>query len=234
MARAKKVEKKTGWQRDPEGMRKRILDAARDEFANYGFSGARIDRIAKVAGANKRMLYYHVGDKERLYLEILEGTYADIRAAERELNLEQFAPIDALTRLLEFTWHYYLEHPEFLALLNTENLHRARFLKKSKKIKELHSPFVALVRDILRRGEREGTIRPGIDPVQLYISIASLCWFYLSNNRTLSVIFQRDLLEPPAKDARLTHIVDLFAAALRPGSVDGLDPRLRKLVEFNQ
>jgi AcrR family transcriptional regulator len=235
MAKAKrKPEKKTGWQRDPEGMRKRILEAARDEFANYGFSGARIDRIAKVAGANKRMLYYHVGDKERLYLEVLEGAYADIRIAERALNLERFAPIDALTRLLEFTWHYYLEHPEFLALLNTENLLRARFLKKSKKIKELHSPFVALIRDILRRGEQEGTIRPGIDPVQLYISIASLCWFYLSNNRTLSVIFQRDLLDSSAKNARLTHIVDLFGAALRPGPVDPLDPALRKLVEFNQ
>jgi AcrR family transcriptional regulator len=225
---------KVSWQRDPEGMRKRILDAARDEFANHGFSGARIDRIAEIAGANKRMLYYHVGDKEDLYLEVLEGTYESIRIAERALNLEQFAPLEALTRLLEFTWQYYLDHPEFLALLNTENLHRAKFLKKSKKIKEMHSPFVALIRDILRRGEAQGAIRPGIDPVQLYISIASLCWFYLSNNRTLSVIFQRDLLDSAAKNDRLTHMTDLLVAALRPGPVDKLDPALRKLVEFNQ
>lgn len=229
-----RLKRKIGWQRDPEGMRKRILDAARDEFANHGFSGARIDRIAKVAGANKRMLYYHVGDKEDLYLEVLEGTYESIRIAERALNLEQLAPLEALTRLLEFTWQYYLEHPEFLALLNTENLHRARFLKKSKKIKEIHSPFVALIRTILQRGEQQGTIRPGIDPVQLYISIASLCWFYLSNNRTLSVIFQRDLLDSAAKNARLTHMIDFFIAALRPGTAGKLDPDLRKLVEFNQ
>jgi AcrR family transcriptional regulator len=229
------AKRKLSWQRDPEGMRKRILDAARDEFANHGFSGARIDRIAKVAGANKRMLYYHVGNKEGLYLEVLEGTYESIRIAERALNLEQLAPIEALTRLLEFTWHYYLEHPEFLALLNTENLHRAKFLKKSKKIKQLHSPFVALVQDILRRGEIECSIRPGIDPVQLYISIASLCWFYLSNNRTLSVIFGGgDLLVPEAKNARLTHMTDLLIAALRPTPVVQLDPTLRKLVEFNQ
>ena len=196
-------------------MRKRILAAATKEFAGHGFGGARIDRIAKAAGANKRMLYYHVGNKEGLYLEVLESTYEDIRTAERLLNLEKLAPIEALLRLMEFTWHYYLEHPEFLALLNTENLHRARFLKKSRKIKQLHSPFVALIADILRRGEADGSVRPGIDPVQLYISIASLSYFYLSNNRTLSVIFGTDLLDSEAKKARLAHMTDLLTAALR-------------------
>jgi AcrR family transcriptional regulator len=210
------MKKPASWQRDPEGMRKRILRAATAEFARYGFGGARIDRIATAAKANKRMIYYHVGDKEGLYLEVLEGTYENIRAAERMLNLETLAPMAALTRLLEFTWHYYLEHPEFLALLNTENQHRAEFLKKSRKVKQLHSPFVVLIRNILQRGEKDGSIRSGIDPVQLYISIASLCYFYLSNSKTLSVIFASDLLEPKAKNARLAHMTDLLVAALRP------------------
>ncbi len=190
-----KATRRSGWQRDPEGTRRRILVAATKEFARYGFSGARIDRVAKGAGINKRMLYYHVGNKEALYLEVLEGSYEDIRAAERQLNLEKLAPIEALSQLMEFTWHYYLAHPEFMALLNTENLHRAQFLKKSRKVKQLHSPFVALIGDILRRGEAQGTVRAGIDPVQLYISMASLSYFYLSNSRTLSVIFGADLLD---------------------------------------
>lgn len=214
-------------------MRRRILEAATAEFANHGFGGARIDRIAKVAGANKRMIYYHVGNKESLYLKVLEDTYDSIRAAERLLNLETLAPLQALIRLLEFTWHYYLDHPEFLALLSIENMHRARFLKKSRRVKELHSPFVALIRDILRRGEADGTLRPGIDPVQLYISIASLCWFYLSNNRTLSTIFGRDLLDPEAKKVRLAHMTDMLEAALRP-SQPALDRAPPKLLEFNR
>lgn len=226
--------RKTGWQRDPEGMRQRILDAATAEFANHGLDGARIDRIAKVAGANKRMIYYHVGNKEDLYLKVLEDTYDNIRAAERLLNLETLAPLQALIQLLEFTWQHYLDHPEFLALLSIENMHRARFLKKSRKIKELHSPFVALIGDILRRGEADGTLRPGIDPVQLYISIASLCWFYLSNNRTLSTIFGRDLLDPEAKKARLAHMTDLLAAALRASPQGALDRVPAKLLEFNR
>lgn len=232
-----KTARKTSWQRDPEGMRKRILEAATAEFANHGFGGARIERIAKVAGANKRMLYYHVGNKEELYLEVLEGTYVAIRAAEKLLNLETLAPIDALARLLQFTWHYYLEHPEFLSLLSIENMHRAKFLKKSRKVKLLHSPFVQLIDDILRRGVADGTLRPGIDPVQLYISIASLCWFYLSNNRTLSTIFERDLLDTEAKNVRLAHMIDMLTAALRPPAAPPsgqLDARAKKHLEFNR
>ncbi|MGI8527358.1 MAG: TetR/AcrR family transcriptional regulator, partial [Pseudolabrys sp.] len=129
------MKKTSRWQRDPEGMRKRILRAATIEFARYGFGGARIDRIAKTAGANKRMIYYHVGDKEALYLAVLEGAYDHIRAAERELNLEELGAGAAIVRFLTFTWQYFLDNPEFLALLNEENAHRARHLRRSRRVK---------------------------------------------------------------------------------------------------
>ncbi|NWG26755.1 MAG: TetR family transcriptional regulator [Pseudorhodoplanes sp.] len=218
----------TRWQRDPEGMRKRILAAARAEFARFGIDGARVDRIAAAAGANKRMLYYHVGKKDDLYLAVLEAEYEHIRAGERELNLEALAPADAIAALVAFTWQHYLDNPEFIALLNNENLHRARHLKQSSKVKQLHSPFVALVADILRRGVASGDFRPGIDPVQLYISIASLSYFYQSNNATLSTIFGRDLLTEEAKAARLAHMTDLVLAALRRSAPATALDRLRE------
>ncbi len=211
------------WQRDPEGMRQRILDAARAEFAKRGSDGARIDRIARAAKANKRMLYYHIGNKDALYLAALEGAYEHIRDAERKLNLEALAPADAITRLIEFTWDYFLENPEFMALLNNENLHRARHLKRSKKVKQMHSPFVALLADILRKGVASGAFRSNVDPVQLYITIASLSYFYLSNNATLSTIFGRDLMGEDAKAERVAHMTDLVLAALRRGSTAKLD-----------
>ena len=132
MAKAKRILK---WQRDPEGMRIRILEAAKQEFATHGLAGARVDRIAANAGANKRMLYYHVGNKENLYLEVLEGAYEKIRAEERGLDLEHLDPPEAIERLIDFTWNYFLRNPEFLALLNTENLAKARHLKRSTKVK---------------------------------------------------------------------------------------------------
>jgi AcrR family transcriptional regulator len=202
------------WQRDPEGMRLRILEAAKQEFAAYGLAGARVDRIAAKAGANKRMLYYHVGNKEDLYLAVLEGAYEKIRAEERTLDLEHLDPPEAIRTLIDFTWSYFLRNPEFLALLNTENLARAKHLKRSTKVKSMHSPFVEMIRTVVQRGVASGDFPVAVDPVQLYISIAALSFFYLSNNATLSFIFGRDLLTKPARDERLEHMVALVLAAL--------------------
>src|SRR3954447_19301026 len=211
LTKAKRVLK---WQRDPQGMRVRILDAAKQEFAAHGLAGARVDRIARNAGANKRMLYYHVGKKDDLYLAVLEGAYEKIRAEERGLDLEHLDPPQAIERLIDFTWNYFIRNPEFLALLNTENLAKAKNLKRSTKVKSMHSPFVEMIRAVVRRGVASGDFRVAVDPVQLYISIAALGFFYLSNSATLSVIFGRDLLAKEARDERLAHMVALVLAAL--------------------
>ena len=119
-----------------------------------------------------------------------------------------------MRRLIAFTWDYYIANPEFLTLLNTENLHRAKHLQKSSQIRTLHSPFVALIADVLERGRKAGVFRAGVDPVQLYISIAGLSYFYLSNSYTLSTVFDRDLLSPKAKVERLSHMTDLVLGYL--------------------
>jgi AcrR family transcriptional regulator len=215
LAKEKTKPKRTlKWQRDPCGMRLRILEAAKQEFAANGFAGARVDRIAAKAGANKRMLYYHVGNKEELYLAVLEGAYEKIRGEERALALEHLDPPQAIRTLIEFTWNYFLRNPEFLALLNSENLARAKHLKRSTKVKSMHSPFVEMIRAVVRRGVAGGDFQASVDPVQLYISIAALSFFYLSNSATLSFIFGRDLLNNEARDERLDHMVALVLAAL--------------------
>ncbi|HEX4927326.1 MAG TPA: TetR/AcrR family transcriptional regulator [Burkholderiales bacterium] len=196
--------------RDPEKTRKSILEAATEEFARHGLGGARVDRIAERAGANKRMLYYYFGSKEELFLAVLEAAYERIRGAERELDLEHADPREALKRLVEFTWRYSLEHPEFQSLLNSENMYKGHHLRRSRRVHRLHSPLVETLRDILRRGERLGLFRRGIDPVQLYISIAAEGYFYLSNRYTLSRIFARDLMAPRALAARERHVRDMI------------------------
>jgi len=195
--------------RDADRSQLAILASARDEFSQRGLAGARMDSIAERAGLNKRLIYYYFGSKDDLFLAVLEGTYADIRQAEQRLHLEDVEPIEAVRRLVSFTWHYYLEHPEFITLLNSENLHRAVHLKRSERIQDMNSPLIKLLDDVLDRGRRSGVFRDGIDPVQLYISIASLCYFYLSNNDTLSTIFGRDLRTPKAMAQRLSHMTDL-------------------------
>jgi AcrR family transcriptional regulator len=200
--------------RDAARTQQAILGAATQEFAAHGLGGARGDRIAARARTNKRMLYYYFGGKDDLFLAVLERAYEGIRADEQALHLEGVAPADAIRRLIGFTWDYFLRHPEFITLLNTENLYGARHLKRSRKIRALHSPLVALLSDVLARGARERVFRRGVDPVQLYVSIAALGYFYLSNNATLSTIFGRDLRSRAALDARLDHVVELVRGYL--------------------
>ncbi len=195
--------------RDAQRTRQAILRAAMTEFADKGLAGARIDAIAGRAGINKRLIYYYFEGKDKLFLAVLEQTYADIRGAEQALHLELDDPVEAVRRLIAFTWNHFVTHPEFLTLLNSENLHKARHLKQSTRIREMHSPLVQTLGDVLERGRRDGLFRGGVDPVQLYISIASLAYFYLCNNATLSTTFGRDLMAARAMAERLSHITEL-------------------------
>ena len=201
--------------RDPERTRAAILAAATAEFTAKGLTGARIDAIARSAGANKRMIYHYFGDKDGLYLAVLEATYAAIRTAERELHLGDRDPVEGMRELVRFTWAYFIAHPEFLSLLGTENLNKASYLKRSKRIRELHSPLVGMISGLLERGEHERVFRAGVDPVQLYVTIAALGFFYLSNRHTLSTIFGRDLSGTKSLAEREQHIVDVVLTYLK-------------------
>ena len=197
-------------QRDAARSQQAILGAARDEFAEHGLGGARMERIAERAGVDKRLIYHYFENKDSLFLAVLEDTYRSIRTAEQQLHLTDLPPAEAVRRLTEFTWNYYLAHPEFLTLLNSANLHRARHLEGSKRARELNSPLIATLGTVLEKGRAEGVFRGGIDPMQLYISIAALSYFYLGNNHTLSAIFGRNLLAPKARAERLSHICDVI------------------------
>jgi TetR/AcrR family transcriptional regulator len=201
--------------RDPDRTREAILIAAQHEFAAKGLSGGRVDAIARRARANKRMIYHYFGNKDGLYLAALERVYEDLRGTEKTLDLAHLAPEAAIRRLIEFTFDYSRQHPELISLINNENLHRARYLRKSRKVRELHSPFVALIDGILRRGVAAGVFRPGLDAVELYITIAAVGYFYLSNNWTLSAIFGRELGSDAACRKRKKHNVDVILNAIR-------------------
>ena len=209
------VDEKEIKKRDPDRTSRTILNAAIEEFTEVGLGGARVDRIAEKAGVNKRMLYHYFGNKDDLFLAALEEIYVRIRNAEHALDLEHASPDEAIRKLVTFTWNYFIENPSFISVLNNENLHKAEHLKRSFKIKTLHSPFIEMIDGVLRTGVEEGVFRDDADAVQLYISIASLGYFYLSNAHTLSTIFDRDLMADDALAERLTHITEVVLGYLR-------------------
>jgi TetR/AcrR family transcriptional regulator len=209
---ARRISARTSTTRDPAGAKAAILAASVREFTEKGFAGARIDAIAARAKINKRMLYHYFGGKEALYLAVLETSYAAIRAAESELDLGHRDPREALRALVLFTWHYFLEHPEFLSLLGTENLLRGQFVRRSERLVAMNTPIIAAIGEVLARGVKAGHFRDGIDPLDVYLSIAGLGFFYLSNRYTLSAVFRRELMAPAELERWGEHMVTTIAA----------------------
>ena len=201
--------------RDANATRSRILAAAKREFARRGLGGARVDAIAERAQVNKRMIYHYFGGKEALFTAVLEEAYLGIRSAEQALNLEDMEPEEAMDRLVEFTWRYYLDNPEFLTLVNSENLHEARHIRKSAAIPEMFPPFVRMVQSIIDRGVEKGVFREGVDAVQLNITIAAVGYYYLTNRHTGSVVYARDFMAEEQLERRLGFNLETIRAVLR-------------------
>jgi AcrR family transcriptional regulator len=200
--------------RDPEGTRRRILLAAAEEFAAGGLFGARVDQIARRAETNERMLYYYFGSKEQLFTAVLEHAFASLVETERTLDLDGIAPVEAVTRLAHFVWDYYRDHPELLRLINNENLHEARYIKGSTRIRELISPVVATLASILERGVRAGLFRNNVDPLKFYVTLSGLGYYIVSNRFTLEATFGLDFSQQAERDEMVRMNTELLLSYL--------------------
>ena len=203
------AERKNIKTRDPEATKARIMAAAKLEFATMGLGGARVDVIAAQADVQKRMMYHYFGNKELLYRLVLEQAYAAFRKAEAELEIEKDPPIVALRRLVEFTWNYYLANPEFISLVNTENLHKAKYLRQVPRLELLNKSFVKRMETLLARGVADGVFRAGLDAVQVMIALAGVGFHYLTNQYTGEIVYGRPLMTEAARKARLAFNIDV-------------------------
>jgi AcrR family transcriptional regulator len=205
--------------RDPVQTQRRILRAARNEFMRHGYSGARVERISRAARSSDRMIYYYFASKEALYLQVLEGVYGELGEAESALVLEPKRPLEALDALIDFTWRYYREHPEFVALLSNENLMRGLHITKSVKVKQLSRPVLDVLAAILAEGARQKVFRRDLDVKKVYLTLAALGYFYLSNRFTLSSFLGADLMQPSECEAWLAEMRRVMRAAVcAPGA----------------
>ncbi len=200
--------------RDGDATRARILDVAIREFAANGFSGARVDTICRNADVNPRMIYHYFGDKAGLYVAVLEDVLGELRSEELKLEVDHVDPLDGMLALFRFIHGHFGRHPELIALLNGENLLEGRFLKRSAATPMQASPLLALIAGLLRRGEASGAFRAGIDPLVLYVTMVSLCYFHRSNAHTLSAIFRKNLKSPAWQNAQRRLAEEMIARVL--------------------
>jgi AcrR family transcriptional regulator len=215
-----RAEKKPGRGR-PSGQvatRENILRAALNVFAKNGFAGARVEKISKAARSTDRMIYYYFGSKESLFVAVLETIYKELGDAEAALDLSGLDPQEGLRAIIRFTWNHYRDHPEMLTLLNNENLHQGRHLARSKRVKELAFPLLAILSDVVERGVKAKVFRPDFNVQELYIAICALGYFYLSNRFTLSAFLGTNLAAPGSLASWQKTMEEVILRFVAPGT----------------
>jgi AcrR family transcriptional regulator len=186
--------------RDAERTRAEIIAIATSEFADKGYAGARVDEIAAKMSTTKRMIYYYFGNKEQLYVAVLEHAYTGIRAMEQQLDVEHLDPVDAMRQLAELTFDHHESHPDFIRLVSIENIHHAEHIARSSVLSGLANPALDVLARILDRGHTAGVFRAGVDPLDIHMVISAFCVFRIANRHTFNAIFKRDMLTPDRRD----------------------------------
>jgi AcrR family transcriptional regulator len=200
---------------DPDRTKADIIAVATEEFSEHGLSGARVDSIAERTRTSKRMIYYYFQSKEGLYREVLVNYYLTLRNAERELNLDDLPPLEAIEKLVHFTVDFHNRHGDDVRLVITENMQRGRHIKTLPSLEPINSVVINAVRRICERGATDGVMREGIDPIDLYMSIAALSFFNISNRHTFSIIFNTDMESAEALELRKASITDMILRYVR-------------------
>ena len=205
-----------------QATRDAILRAATKVFARHGFAGGRIEQISKAAKSYDRMIYYYFGSKEGLFIAVLEDTYRRFNEAESALALDTAQPLQALRDVIHFVWSYYQKNPEFITLLNNENLMRGKHIGKSPNARQYSSPVIAITDSVLRSGAAQGLFRADLSARDVYLMIASMAYFYLSNRYTLSSFLGENLEAPDALAHWEAFVVDAVQRQVcLPGALPG-------------
>jgi TetR/AcrR family transcriptional regulator len=215
VARANKKSPRKRLRRTAALAKENIIKAAITEFALKGLDGARVDEVARRSGVNKTLLYHHIGNKDRLFTAALEAAYQTIRERQRDFLARQMDPETGVRQLAHLLMSIWVEHPEYGKLLASENFHGGKHVKRSKLIGEMYQQLVDTLKDLLQRGVEQGLFRPGIDAIDLYISISSLSAYYVAHQHTLNALFHLDVMQPRRLQQRENHIVDMILRYVR-------------------
>ena len=204
----------------PDANRSEILDAATEEFSSRGFKGASMDAIAARTSTTRALINYYFGSKERLYLAVLEAVYSEIREAERLLDPGHLPPVEAIRRIVEFTYNYYVEHEDFVRLVVAENQARGRHMQKFTSMRAVNRPIIDTLSEVLARGRADGVFRGDVDAIDVHMTIAALGMFNVTNQYTFGAIFQRAMGAKGDVARRRRMVVEMVLRWLKP-ELDG-------------
>ncbi|WP_058912549.1 TetR/AcrR family transcriptional regulator [Entomohabitans teleogrylli] len=185
-----------------QSLKEKLLLCAINEFAEYGYEGARVDNIVKAANCSKQTVYHHFGNKENLFIEVLEYSWNDIREKERHIDFSGLSPVQSMEKFIDFTWDYFVQNPWFIKIIHSENQSRGEHYKKSLRLPEINHSHLELMEGLLEEGKKQNIFKQDIDPLQVNISLAALGGYYILNQHTLGLVYHINMVSPEALETR--------------------------------
>lgn len=187
--------------------RQKIFEAAEAEFSDKGLYGARVDTIAELSGANKRMIYQYYGSKEGLYTAVLREVYERLATLEVSLLHDEGDCKEAIRKLVLMYFDFLKNNPTFVKMVMWENLCSATHFNEAD-IHNVKDTAIDALKNLIRRGKNEGVFRQDADESQLILSFHTFCFPYFSNMHTLSLLLNMDMSTQESMKARAEFIAD--------------------------
>jgi AcrR family transcriptional regulator len=198
-------------QRDAEATRAKILDAAEEEFALAGLSGARTEAIAARTGVTKAMIYYYFSSKEQLYEAVLERAFAEhIRSAQDPRWLSG-DPAESLEQFMRQFLFRAAHNPNIPAIVAHEALQNKGKYYKQVGIISVYQTIAM----ILERGMQEDVFRT-VDAYHAAVTVIGACVFYFCSRENIKSLWpDRDILSEEMVNAHMDEAVHLIMNGLR-------------------
>jgi AcrR family transcriptional regulator len=200
--------------RDADQTRQNILEVALKEFAEYGLTGARVDRIAKGTRTTKGMIYYHFGDKDGLYKAVLEEIYKKLRNSEEELDRYNLDPVEELEKIIDFTFDYHKNNENFVRIVMVENINNGEILKKTDIDTLISQNILMELSSVLKRGQKSGVFKRSITPIDLHLLYTSFCFYRVSNQHTVATVLGMNMLSSSNSTRHKRLVKDAIIAYL--------------------
>lgn len=191
---------------DTAATKRKILDAALEEFAEHGPAGTTIDRIASRAGVNKERIYNYFGNKQALFMKVLVHESERI-AGSVTLDPSHEDPVgDYAGRIFD----YHAEHPGLLRLLLWEGL------TVPDEIAETRSAHYRAKAEMFAKAQRDGVIRKDADPGMLMFSIMALAAWWHAAPHVARMMTGTDPADPADRAARRAAVVEAARRLVAP------------------
>jgi TetR/AcrR family transcriptional regulator len=192
---------------------RRILAAAEEHFASQGMAGARTDRIAATAHANKAMLYYYFGDKRRLHRAVLENLFRQLRSSVYVPTTKGASPRQNLRSFILGYFDFLVTHPNYPRLVQREVMQKTGNLDWI--VGEYLRPFFQQLARTIDEAVKAGEIRT-VDSRHTAFTIMGMITSYFAAAPIFGEVAGRNLLSPSAIEERKRAVLDFIDHGLQP------------------